>query len=175
MLHQHKVILLSGVFISWLVLTSLALFNFAGEYYGEFAADTNWQSPAQSAFSLSALGIAVGQSIQVVHVREDNCICNSRAALHQQQFSNLYDLPKQQQFERNVRQIAAAGLRLPATPAVLIFNGGTLLYAGPYATGPLCSVSDSLIAPILRQQITLPATWFNAEAKACRCVVKKLT
>lgn len=173
MLHRHKVALALAIFVLWLGLTSLALFKFGNENYGVFAFDTNWQNPALAKFNLTSLGIAESAGIQVVHVKQDNCICNNRAQLHQDQFSQQYNIDETAQFSRSIQQVADVGFNLPAAPAVLIFDSGVLLYAGPYATGPMCSISDSLIAPILLQQIKLPGPWLNAEAKSCRCLVKK--
>lgn len=173
---QKKVFFLTAIFVAWIVLTSIALFNAGNQFYGEFASNSNWSLRAMSSVQLeiSALGIDDNAGIQVVHVLQDGCICNDKTLLHKAEFSNLYQLSPSAQFERSVKDVAAAGLDLPATPAILIFNANKLLYAGPYSTGPMCSISDSLIAPILLQQVSLPGTWLNGEAKACRCVVKPL-
>lgn len=161
---------LSIVFLLWLVLTSIALLVLGNQYYGEFASDNQWLT-GTAELTPQALGLPVQPGIQVVHVLQEGCVCNSAAKRHQAQFTPAYGVSAAAQAQRTVDAIAAAGLRLPATPALLIFDNGKLQYAGPYATGPLCSVSDSLIEPIVKKQVALSGLWLNSEAKACRCVV----
>ncbi|WP_372625878.1 DUF6436 domain-containing protein [Arsukibacterium sp.] len=155
----------------WVLLASIGLFYFGNQNYGLFAADTDWQQQAPAEFNLSALNINSNSGFQVVHVQQPQCSCNNKAKQHIALFDRDYQVPVTAQYQRSLIDVAAAGLYLPASPAVLIFDNGRLIYAGPYATGPLCSVTDSLIAPILLKQVTLPGLWLNGEAKACRCVV----
>lgn len=164
--------LLLPLFVVWVVVASAGLFYFGNQHYGLFAGDTDWQNSAAADFNLSALNVEVSPGIQVVHVQQRNCICNSRAEDHIALFASDYQVPGSAQHMRALADVAAAGLVLPASPAVLIFDDGQLVYAGPYATGPLCSVSDSLIAPILLKKVQLPGLWLNGEAKACRCLAQ---
>ncbi len=168
---RRKVWLAVVVFLSWLILSSVALFYFGNQHYGQFdpKLQNNWLN--SRSFQLHQLGLAVMPGIQVVHVQQANCICNSRAKLHITQFEEKYLLAAQAQTQLTYDQVLQAGLTLPATPAVLVFQHGELIYAGPYATGPLCSVSASIIAPIITKAVTLPGLWLNGEAKACRCLV----
>lgn len=162
--------LLLPLFVVWVVLASAGLFYFGNQHYGQFGGDSDWQQSVVTEFNLTELNVDVSPGIQVVHVQQPNCICNSRVEEHIALFAGDYQVPEPAQYRRQLADIAAAGFVLPASPAVLIFNNGHLIYAGPYATGPLCSVADSLIAPILRQEIRLPGLWLNGEAKACRCL-----
>lgn len=168
--NRQRVILLLPLFVIWVVVASAGLFYFGNQHYGRFAGDTDWQNSAAAEFKLPALNLEVTPGIQVVHVQQPNCICNDRAREHIALFAGDYQVPVSAQHQREAADIAAAGFVLPASPAVLIFDNGLLIYAGPYATGPLCSVSDSLIAPILLKEIRLPGLWLNGEAKACRCL-----
>ena len=170
MTNLKRVVLLLPLFIVWVVAASAGLFYFGNQHYGQFAGDTDWHHSAAAEFHLSALNVDVSPGIQVVHVRQPTCVCNSRAEDHIALFASDYQVPVIAQHQRKLADIAAAGFMLPASPAVLIFDNGLLIYAGPYATGPLCSVSDSLIAPILLKDVQLPGLWLNGEVKACRCL-----
>jgi hypothetical protein len=172
LISRQRMLWLLLIFTLWLVLVSVALFYFGNQDYGQFDANQNWQASAPSTLAIEALGIVPSAGKQVVHVQQPHCSCNSRAIQNRAIFTDEYQLPAMRQFQRELGQVNAAGLMLPATPAVLIFNNGKLLYAGPYATGPMCSVSNSLIAPILTGEVTLTGLWLNGEAKACRCLSK---
>ena len=154
------------LFSVWVVVVSAALFYLGQRHYGVFAPDSKWQS---NTFNVSALGLSATSGFQLLHVFADGCVCNARARAHIRQL-DILQVPKgvQQHFFRPA-EISAAGFTLPATPAVLIFLQGKLLYAGPYASGPLCALDDSLIAPILKDKVILPGLWLNAETSACRC------
>ncbi|HAW91989.1 MULTISPECIES: DUF6436 domain-containing protein [unclassified Arsukibacterium] len=164
--------LLLVVFVVWVVLASAGLFYFGNQNYGQFDDSGSWQVSAPKALAIETLGIAPEAGKQVVHVGQPECVCNRLASQHIASFTEAYQLPANKQFYRQLQQVSGAGLMLPATPAVLIFDNGQLIYAGPYATGPMCSVSTSLIAPILKGDVNLAGLWLNGEAKACRCVVK---
>ncbi len=168
--NRQRVALILPLFVIWVVLASAGLFYFGNQHYGLFAGDSDWQTSAPVTFNLAALHIDANTGIQVVHVQQPQCICNSMAQQHIARFVSDYQVPVAAQHQRAIADVAAAGFSIPASPAVLIFDNGQLLYAGPYATGPLCSVSDSLIAPILLKEVQLPGLWLNGEASACRCV-----
>lgn len=173
MLNTAKVAVSLVLFIVWVALSSVGLFYYGNQHYGNFDANTNWQTSVAGPLNTAALGITAQAGIQVVHVQQGGCICNTVANQHIALFSREYAVPQPRQYHRQAVDIAATGFSVPATPAVLIFNDGALIYAGPYATGPLCSAADSVIAPLLLKQIQLPGVWLNGEAKACRCVVKQ--
>ncbi|MCC5451233.1 DUF6436 domain-containing protein [Rheinheimera sp. UJ51] len=168
---QHRVRLVALLFISWIAIASIGLYLFGQQYYGLFDQTGVWQRQTSAAFAIERLGIAPANDKQVVHVTQTGCVCNRLAAEHRDLFTHSYQITANRQFQFSAEQLQAAGFSLPAAPAVLIFEQGQLIYAGPYATGPLCSVDDSLIAPILRNTLQLPGLWLNGEVKACRCLV----
>lgn len=161
------------VFVIWVVVVSAGLFYFGNQNYGQFDDSGSWRVSAPKGLAIATLGIAPGAGKQVVHVGQPECVCNRLASQHIASFTEAYQLSANRQFYRQLTQVTSAGLMLPATPAVLIFDNGQLIYAGPYSTGPMCSVSTSLIAPILKGEVNLAGLWLNGEAKACRCVVKQ--
>ena len=171
---RGRVFWLGVAFLLWLLSSSVALLVFGNQYYGEFGQDNQWLA-ANASVTPQTLGLKAQDGIQVVHVLEHGCVCNRAAKQHLAQFEPRYGIPATSQATLSVAAVAATGLTLPATPALLIFEQGKLLYAGPYATGPLCSVNDSLIEPIVKKQVVLTGLWLNSEAKACRCVVKRLS
>lgn len=167
-LKAHRLQLALLLFGAWIILVSAVLFYLGQRHYGVFAPDEVWHN---SDIDVSAFGLTATADFQLLHVFADGCVCNSRARAHIRQLDKQLMPEQAEQYFFSPDQIVSAGFTLPATPAVLIFSQGKLLYAGPYASGPLCSVTDSLIAPLLLQQIQLPGLWLNGEAKACRCVV----
>jgi hypothetical protein len=162
--------LVIAVFVSWAALTTAALFALGNQYYGVFAAQGNWQTIAERELSVDALGLRVSQGFQIVHVRQKGCMCNRQADKFKTFLASEHNVNKGEQYDVDITQLTKLGIALPTSPAVLIFQQGKLLYAGPYASGPLCSVDESLITPILQNRITLPGLWLNGEAKSCRCI-----
>ncbi|MBU1312342.1 MAG: hypothetical protein KKE30_22675 [Gammaproteobacteria bacterium] len=154
------------LFSLWIIVVSAVLFYLGQRHYGVFAPDQVWHN---SDIDVSAFGLTASAGFQVLHVFADGCVCNLRAKAHIRQLDKQLQPEQAEQYFFSPDQIVSAGFTLPATPAVLIFSHGKLLYAGPYASGPLCAVDDSLIAPILQQQVILPGLWLNAETSACRC------
>ncbi|MBU2113383.1 MAG: hypothetical protein KKE94_06365 [Gammaproteobacteria bacterium] len=154
------------LFSVWVGVVSAVLFYLGQRHYGVFAPDGQWHS---NTFNVAVLGLPATSGFQLLHVFADGCVCNARAKAHIRQLDML-QIPKGvQQYFFSPAEIAAVGFKLPATPAVLIFSQGKLLYAGPYASGPMCALDDSLIAPILKKKLILPGRWLNAETSACRC------
>ncbi|GAB2930071.1 hypothetical protein GCM10027181_31290 [Rheinheimera gaetbuli] len=154
------------LFGGWIILMSALLFYLGQRHYGVFAPDKVWHSTTIEA---AAFGLTAASGFQILHVFADGCVCNARAKAHIRQLNTLQIPEDVEQHFFSPADTASAGFTLPATPAVLIFFQGKLLYAGPYASGPLCAVDDSLITPILKQQVILPGLWLNAETSACRC------
>ncbi|MDP2715826.1 DUF6436 domain-containing protein [Rheinheimera sp.] len=155
------------LFSLWIIVASAVLFYLGQRHYGVFAPDKVWHS---SAIDVAAFGLRAAAGFQVLHVFADSCVCNSRAKAHIRQLDKQLLSEQAEQYFFSPDQIASAGFTIPATPAVLIFSQGKLVYAGPYASGPLCALDDSLIAPILQRKVVLPGRWLNGEAYACRCI-----
>ena len=154
------------MFLVWVVVATSMLFYTGGRYYGVFSDANNWHPESVDA---SAFGLQQKSGFQIIHVFDDGCACNARAERHIRQINNETGFIMAEQRFVSPDQIADSGLVLPATPAVLIFDAGKLIYAGPYASDPSCSVENSLILPILKQQVMLPGLWLNGESNACRC------
>ena len=169
-LKKNREWLVIALFSCWAILTSLALFYFGNQNYGAFAANDDWHSISEQSISPLSLGLPLQPGFQIVHVRQQGCICNRRADQFKTFLLREYNVNKYKQYDIDISQLAAAGISLPASPAVLIFQQGQLIYAGPYASGPLCSVDESLITPILQEKITFPGLWLNGESKSCRCL-----
>ncbi|MDP5208045.1 DUF6436 domain-containing protein, partial [Alishewanella sp. SMS9] len=151
-------------------VSSVFLFKFGLNQYGEFDPNQQWttQPPV---LSLTELGLVNNTGWHVVHVLESQCGCSRLAREHADVFSERYQITAQQQSYRSAAELAAANFVLPAVPAVLLFDDGQLVYAGPYASGPMCSTSDSFLTSILARSVQLPGLWLNGEVKACRCLV----
>lgn len=162
------------LFVSWLLLSSLALFRFGFSHYGEFDPELRW-SATEPQLKLATLQIPDTRGWQLVHVLDSQCGCSRLAQQHVATLSQQLQLSASQQHYRSVAELAAVGFQLPAVPAVLVFEHGSLRYAGPYASGPLCSASNSFLPALLAGQSRLPGSWLNGETKACRCLVSPAT
>ena len=152
-----------AIFLCWIILSSLLLFYLGNRYIGSFSDTLDWGTPT---LDIQALGVQPERGFQLVHVFAKHCVCNARVKAH---LTQQLLLPTESQSTITAATVAAAGFRLPATPAVLIFSDGKLIYAGPYASGASCAVQDSLISPILQQKLILPGLWLNGNVNTCRC------
>lgn len=159
-----------SLFISWLLLSSIALYRFGNSHYGVFDPELQWAGQTVP-LSLAALNITAASERQLVHVLDNQCGCSRLARQHLQALSAELEQNAVEQHFRSAAELAAAGFQLPAVPAVLVFQHGKLLYAGPYASGPLCSPGNSFLPALFSGQSRLPGTWLNGETKACRCLV----
>lgn len=158
------------LFFSWLLLGSLLLFRFGFAFYGTFDEEQRWHTATPSV-TLAQLAIPVTAGWQVVHVLDSHCGCSRFAKEHAAMFTSQYALAEQQQSYRTAQELAAVGFIIPAVPAVLLFDQGILIYAGPYASGPLCSTQQSFLHSLISRQTQLEGLWLNGESKACRCLV----
>ncbi|RUO33329.1 DUF6436 domain-containing protein [Aliidiomarina soli] len=148
----------------WVVATAAILYHFTFGNYGEFDPQQRWLD-AQPSLTLSALDLPPQQGLTLVHVRRSFCSCNPLADNHRD------SVPDQvEQHQLDITRVEAAGFSMPASPAALIFDGDELIYAGPYASGALCSVENSLIEDILVGQQRLAGPFLNGLVKACRCL-----
>jgi hypothetical protein len=166
---QHKLVLSCLLFGGWILLVSVALFRLNVTDYGVFDAELRWHG-IQAKLNVATLQLPTRQDWQLVHVLAPTCRCSALAQQHIAQLSTELALGPEQQFYRSAADIAAAGLSLPALPAVLVFQQGQLIYAGPYASGPECSAETSFLPALIRGEVRLSATWLNGETKACRCL-----
>lgn len=158
------------LFFAWLIFSSVLLYRFGFAHYGTFDDKQLWRFDS-AGLRLSQLAIPEVAGWQVVHVLDKNCGCSRLAKSHASLFRELYQLPVEQQLYRSAAELTAAGFTLPAVPAVLLFDHGKLIYAGPYASGPLCSTNNSFLTGLISRQTQLEGLWLNGESKACRCLV----
>ena len=158
------------LFGSWLLFSGLLLYRFGFAHYGTFDERQLWRFDT-TGVTLQQLAIPVEAGWQVVHILDKNCGCSRFANSHVGMFSDLYQLAAERQLYRSAAELAAAGFTLPAVPAVLLFDHGKLMYAGPYASGPLCSTNNSFLTSLISRQTQLEGLWLNGESKACRCLV----
>lgn len=166
MSHLRKLQLSFVLFVSWIAISSILLFYSGNRHFGSFASDLPWQAEA---LSFQDLGFTATGPVQLVHVFDEHCVCNTKALAHIDKLNNNNSLVGVGQHFITPATLSLSDFMLPATPAVLIFIDGQLKYAGPYASGVMCSVDESLIMPILKQQVILPGLWLNGESTTCRC------
>jgi hypothetical protein len=73
--------------------------------------------------------------------------------------------------ELTLQQATELGLKVVATPLLLLFQHNQLTYAGPLATDLLCSDNASVLDGIVAGTTHLPGLWLNGESTACRCIL----
>lgn len=150
----------------WLLAALALLWQQSQPYYGVFDPDHQLlQLPAQRPVLLASQFAATPDE-QLLAVLDEQCYCSLGARRH------LAELSRQSQRQIpiwSVAQLQAAGLQLPATPALLWWRQGRLWYVGPLSGGIACSSNDDLLLPLLTGQQQLADTWLNSETTACRC------
>ncbi|MDX3773534.1 DUF6436 domain-containing protein [Chromatiaceae bacterium AAb-1] len=173
-----------AVFLIWIAVTSYFLYDTVWGNYGLFDEKRQWATVAALNLTPQDIQLETSAGLQLVHVFSAGCSCNRYTAAHIAELTSALTADTltadsltadslttdNLQAVISVETLAAAGLAVPATPMALIFEHGRLIYAGPYATGPLCSVDNSLLADILSGRQILAGLWLNGETKACRCI-----
>lgn len=167
---MYKKCLAVVLLLLWVIPLSVMLYRLPQKQYGIFDVTGVWQQANTfRPVSVTQLGITASLNTQLVHVLAPDCRCTQYARQH------ISDLQHSSadilHYHRSAEELMLAGFQVPATPMVMLFRQGQLIYAGPYASGPLCSVKDSILNLLMTQQFRLAGTWFNGETKACRCVV----
>jgi hypothetical protein len=160
----------AAIFVSWAAFSTAALFLVGNQYYGTFAPEGAWQDINPQALTTDGLGLTKHSGFHIVHVRQKGCKCNRQADQFRIFLAGEHIVNKYEQHDIDIDQLAKMDIVLPASPAVLIFQHGQLIYAGPYASGPLCTVDENIITPILQEKTTLAGLWLNGETKSCRCI-----
>lgn len=157
------------VLITWVSLSTFALYHFMFADYGEFDPEQQWLGWQPSAQLGQQLDLSPDhQQWSVVHIRKKDCSCNTYLATHLKDLSAEH--PQVDQLNASVATLNDYGFIVPATPMALVFQGQQLVYAGPYASGPFCASEDSLIDDLLSQRTQLAGTYLQGLAKACRCL-----
>lgn len=162
------------LFLLWISATSYFLYDTVWGNYGVFDNQQQWETVSVTELTPGALALPVINGIQLVHVLDEDCQCNRFTEEHIRSLGKMLTEPEAQA-QVSVSALQTAGFVVPATPMALIFEHGKLIYAGPYATGPLCSVDDSLLADILSGHKILTGLWLNGETKACRCIASVIS
>ncbi|RUO31570.1 hypothetical protein CWE12_00800 [Aliidiomarina sedimenti] len=157
-----------AILIGWLGLSTFFMYRFVFADYGEFDPGQQWLGN-QSEPSLTQLAIQPATGFTLIKVSSASCSCNSYLASHLADLHSGLEQPLEV-VERSIAEVEASGLSVPATPMALLYDGDSLVYAGPFATGPFCASENSLIRDILKRQTRLAGSYLNGLVKACRCL-----
>lgn len=162
-----------ALLLLWLVASSVLLFRFGQSDYGEF--DPKFQlrqHPAKLGDFIKLSAAKPGETI-LLHVLDPACRCAAMAEDHIAQLQpSLQNLPNLRQLALTPLLLQQAGIAVPATPMIVVIRDQQLIYSGPYASGPACSIGDSLLDQVLQQKLQTPASWLNSETAACRCLAQ---
>lgn len=160
-----------ALLVLWLVASSVLLFRFGRSDYGEFDPNRQLQQHPTKLSELIQLSLARPGETILLHVLDPACRCKALAEDHIAQLQpSLQDLPKLRQLALTPLLLQQAGIAVPATPMIIVLRDQQLIYSGPYASGPACSIGDSLLDQVLQQKLQTPASWLNSETAACRCL-----
>lgn len=155
----------------WLVASSVLLYRFGQSDYGEFDPQRQLQQHPSKLSTLLRLSHATAGETVFIHVLDPACRCAALAEKHLQQLQpSLQNHANLRQFTMTPDQLTQAGIAVPATPMIIVLRHQQHIYSGPYASGPACSIGDSLLEQVLQQKLQTPASWLNSETAACRCL-----
>lgn len=157
MAHSKKVQLGWLLLAVWLIATSIFLFWWRFQDFGVFDPKSQWLDRAP-------LTAPVAGKV-IIHVRA-GCFCDLLAQQHQPLLAAHEDY---EQRTLTPQAVEALGIPVPATPMLLIVEAGAVIYAGPYASGPMCSPDNSFIPQLLGSTRNIQAPWYNGNTQACRC------
>jgi hypothetical protein len=162
-----------ALLLLWLVASSVLLFRFGQSDYGEFDPKLQLQQhPTKLSDFIELSAARPGETI-LLHVLDPACRCAALAEDHIAQLQpSLQNLPKLRQLALTPLLLQQAGIAVPATPMIVVLRDQQLIYSGPYASGPACSIGDSLLDQVLQQKLQTPASWLNSETAACRCLAQ---
>lgn len=152
------------LFTLWVGLTGAVLYYLTFGNYGEFDPEQDWLQ-VQTSPQLNELGFTSTDGLTLIHIRDPYCSCNPLANAHISTVPD--DVP---QHWLSADELRDTGFAVPATPMALIFDGDDMIYAGPYASGPLCSPGNSLIETILHEEQRLAGLYLNGLIRTCRCL-----
>ena len=110
MLHLRKLPLALLLFVSWIMVSSVLLFYLGNRHYGTFAAELPWQT---GSVSLQDLAISATEPLQLVHVFDEHCVCNTRARAH------IRKLNINQTFAGTAQHFLSPAKLLAAMPAAM--------------------------------------------------------
>jgi hypothetical protein len=160
-----------ALLLLWLVVSSVLLFRFGQSDFGEFDPNLQLQQHQTKLRDFIQLsGARPGETI-LLHVLDPACRCAVLAEDHIAQLQpSLQGIPQVRQLTLLPIQLQQAGIVVPATPMIIVLRNQQHIYSGPYASGPACSIGDSLLDQVLQQKLQTPASWLNSETAACRCL-----
>jgi hypothetical protein len=163
-----------ALLLLWLVASSVLLFRFGQSDYGEFDPKRQLQQyPTKLSDFIELSAARPGETI-LLHVLDPVCRCTALAEDHRVQLQpSLQNLPTLRQLTLTPIQLQQAGIVVPATPMIIVLRDQQLIYSGPYASGPACSIGESLLDQVLQQKLQTPASWLNSETAACRCLAQE--
>lgn len=169
---SHSRLLLALLILAVWVPASLLLLNrFGDSYTGVFDPDDRLGS-LQSNYPVltQQLNLTTGAAT-IIHVLDENCACYDQTVEHLRYLTQ--EIPGHiNQLYKSVAQMQQLGIDVPATPMIILLSDDQLNYAGPYATGPLCTAQSDILLPIVKGEVALAGPWLNSAAVSCRCSVK---
>lgn len=161
-----------ALFLLWIGGSALAFYWFFLSHYGLYDPQGLWQhQPLVAAAVQQQLNTVLEPEVQwqAVFISDSSCSCSSFAKEHVQRIQQRQ--PQLVLSELTLQQATALGLKVVATPLLLLFQHKQLTYAGPIATDLLCSDKASILDGIVAGTTRLPGLWLNGESTACRCVL----
>jgi hypothetical protein len=160
-----------ALLLLWLVVSSVLLFRFGQSDFGEFDPTRQLQQHQTKLRDFIQLSGASTMETVLLHVLDPACRCAVLAEDHIAQLQpSLQGIPQLRQLTLLPIQLQQAGIVVPATPMIIVLRNQRHIYSGPYASGPACSIGDSLLDQVLQQKLQTPASWLNSETAACRCL-----
>jgi len=160
-----------ALLVLWFAASSVLLYRFGQSDYGEFDPNRQLQLHPAKLSELIRLSSAKPEETIMLHVLDPACRCAALAENHLAELQPaLQKQPKLRQLALTPLLLQQAGIAVPATPMIIVIRDQGLIYSGPYASGPACSVGDSLLDQVLQQKLQTPASWLNSETAACRCL-----
>jgi hypothetical protein len=152
-----------GILVIWFLIISALLTWWRFQDYGHFDQHGLWLDSAPATVNQSS-----DTSGGIIYHIRAGCSCDILADRHRELFDELANY---RQVTVSPNDIEAMGISVPSTPTLLVVNDSNVVYAGPYASGPSCSVDNSVVATIFNEQSgNMTTPWYNGSVKACRCV-----
>ena len=156
------------VFTTWIGTCLFTFWWFQFRHIGSF--ENNLATFDGSELSQFHLRPADNMGAIVVHFIDPDCPCSRFSIPHvedlEQKFAGIAEFRTQSSVSALPKN-----LRIPATPAVAIWNKeGDLAYFGPYSGGAICGTGSDFVATVFNQlQNGVNPQWINLDAVGCFC------
>ena len=116
-------------------------------------------------------------TVTAIHIVSEDCFCNLSSRKHRNEVWRLSQAKGINNVAITLESLPNESASfIPAAPAVLIYHGKNLTYAGPYSSGVFCSSGNGLVEPwltSLEQLQLLYETGFSpvvpSDAQGCYC------